>query len=51
MYDVLMKTVAKDPALLGLRLYVDKSNARAMRVYEAMEMNGEHYTVYEKMKV
>lgn len=36
--------------LIGLQLYVDKSNARAMRVYESMGMDGSHYTVYEWMK-
>ena len=27
-----------------------KTNARAMKVYEAMGMDGAHYTVYERMK-
>lgn len=50
MFQALTKTVEADPSLRGLRLYVDKTNDRAMRVYDAMDMNGEHYTVYEKMK-
>lgn len=50
MYENLRNKVNADPSLRGIRLYVDKSNARAMKVYEAMGMNGEHYTVYEWMK-
>lgn len=50
MYDSLADTIRKDPGLRGLRLYVDKSNERAMRTYEAMGMDGSHYTVYEWMK-
>jgi ribosomal protein S18 acetylase RimI-like enzyme len=36
-----------DPSIRGLRLYVDKSNVRAQQVYQAMGMNGEHYSVFE----
>ena len=50
MYDNIMSMINNDPELIGLRLYVDKSNAKAMKVYAAMGMNGEHYTVYEWMK-
>jgi len=50
MYDNLINIIKTDPGLIGLRLYVDKSNARAQRVYETMGMNGEHYTVFEWMK-
>lgn len=50
MFDNIMNLIDRDPQLLGLRLYVDKSNARAMKVYEALGMDGSHYTVYEKMK-
>jgi ribosomal protein S18 acetylase RimI-like enzyme len=50
MYDNLIDQIKKDPAVLGLRLYVDKSNARAQQVYQSMGMNGEHYTVFEWMK-
>lgn len=51
MFDNIMNLINQDPQLLGLRLYVDKSNARAMKVYESLGMDGSHYTVYEKMKV
>lgn len=50
MYDNLINIIKKDPQLIGLRLYVDKSNERALKVYEAMGMDGSHYTVYEWMK-
>lgn len=50
MYENVIRSVQADPSLCGLRLYVDKSNTRAMKVYAAMGMNGEHYTVYEAMK-
>jgi len=33
----------------GIRLYVDKTNANAQRVYEKLGMNGEHYHFYEWM--
>ena len=36
--------------LRGLRLYVDKTNTRAQKVYENLGMNGEHYHLYEWMK-
>ncbi|MCK5856754.1 MAG: GNAT family N-acetyltransferase [Bacteroidales bacterium] len=34
----------------GIRLYVDKTNASAQKVYEKLGMNGEHYYFYEWMK-
>ncbi|HYG04417.1 MAG TPA: GNAT family N-acetyltransferase [Chryseosolibacter sp.] len=40
---------AKNSGIAGLRLYVDKTNTRAQKVYESMGMNGEHYSVYELM--
>jgi ribosomal protein S18 acetylase RimI-like enzyme len=50
MYDNLINLIHNDPTVLGLRLYVDKTNVRAQQVYEALGMNGEHYTVFERMK-
>ena len=50
MYDNIMRMIREDEGLIGLRLYVDKSNERAMKVYTSMGMNGDHYTVYEWMK-
>jgi len=50
MYDNVITIIKNDPDLIGLRLYVDKSNERAMNVYAAMGMDGSHYTVYEWIK-
>lgn len=50
MFQNLMSQIKNDIGIIGLRLYVDKSNERAQKVYTAMGMNGEHYTVYEWMK-
>ena len=50
MYDNIITIINNQPGLIGLRLYVDKSNTRAMKVYESMGMDGSHYTVYEWMK-
>ena len=33
----------------GIRLYVDKTNTNAMKVYNKIGMNGEHYQVFEIM--
>ena len=50
MYDHIVQTIQEDTSILGLRLYVDKSNLRAQRVYGTLGMNGDHYTVYERIK-
>ncbi len=33
----------------GLRLYVDKTNARAMAAYRALGMSNQHYSLFETM--
>ena len=50
MYEYILRTIAGDPGILGLRLYVDKSNLRAQKVYGTLGMNGDHYTLYEQIK-
>lgn len=50
MYHHIRQTILNDPGIIGLRLYVDKSNTRAQKVYESMGMNGDHYMVFEWMK-
>lgn len=50
MHAYLIDTISKDPEIIGLRLYVDKSNDRAQEVYRSLGMNGDHYTVFEWMK-
>jgi ribosomal protein S18 acetylase RimI-like enzyme len=50
MYSHLKKLVAENENCKGLRLYVDKTNTNAMKVYESLGMSGDHYIVYEWMK-
>ncbi len=50
MYEHLKGKVQTDPALKGLRLYVDRNNKPAQSAYEKLGMNGEHYRLYEWMK-
>jgi len=47
MYLYLMAKVTNDPDLLGLRLYVEKDNVNAQKVYQKLGMDGEHYKMYE----
>lgn len=52
LFAVLYRAVvelARSEGAGGVRLYVDRTNGAAMRVYEALGMNGEHYTMYEAM--
>ncbi len=49
-YEYLKNTVIVDQSLMGLRLYVEKSNTKAQKVYESVGMNGEHYRLYEWLK-
>lgn len=49
-YEHLHETVEAADELKGLRLYVDKTNERAQKVYEAMGMTREHYHLYEWLK-
>jgi hypothetical protein len=50
MFQNLQRMMDEDESIRGLRLYVDKTNLKAQQVYQAMGMNGEHYSVFEKMK-
>ncbi len=47
MYLYLKSKVSEDPGLLGLRLYVEKDNLNAQKVYQKLGMDGEHYKMYE----
>ena len=42
--------IARDDALKGLRLYVDRRNALARQIYADLGLDGEHYQTYEWMK-
>jgi len=49
MYQYLQALVTPESEYRGIRLYVDKSNLAAQKVYESLGMNGDHYQVYEWM--
>jgi len=50
LYEHLKRRVEEDPALMGLRLYVDKRNTAAQGVYERLGMSREHYELFEWLK-
>lgn len=50
LYAHLKEMVLTSPDLRGLRLYVDKTNQKAQKVYEVLGMSGEHYHLYEWLK-
>ena len=50
LYLNLKKQVEQSPELVGLRLYVDKTNKPAQEVYEKLGMSKEHYELYEWLK-
>lgn len=50
LYKHVKRFVEDDPAIRGIRLYVDERNKRAQEVYARLGMNGEHYRVFEWMK-
>ena len=47
LYGHLRRMVEEDDSLKGLRLYVNRRNAAAKKVYEAMGMDGQHYDMFE----
>lgn len=49
-YAFLKDRVDGDPALGGLRLYVDRRNLSAQQAYENVGMTKEHYELYEWLK-
>lgn len=51
MYEHVKRLVEADDSLRGIRLYVDRRNTSAQDVYTRCGMNGEHYQVFEWMKV
>lgn len=48
LYDF-VKAKAANENVCGFRLYVEKENTRAQRVYEKAGMNASHYLMYEEM--
>lgn len=49
MYTYIHEKAMKED-IAGLRLYVEKDNLRAIKTYQAMGMNGEHYQLFEWLK-
>ncbi|MEZ4999584.1 MAG: GNAT family N-acetyltransferase [Bacteroidales bacterium] len=49
MYGYTYEKALKE-GVAGLRLYVEKNNLRAIKTYEAMGMNGDHYQLFEWLK-
>ena len=49
MYSEIKKIVKNNPNYSGIRLYVDKTNVNAQKVYEKIGMQGEHYGLFEDM--
>jgi len=50
LYEHLRERVLASPGLMGIRLYVDRRNAAAQRVYERLGMSREHYEMFEWLK-
>ncbi len=50
MYNFIKQMAVADPDIMGIRLYVDKTNHPAQQVYKKLGMNGEHYATFEWMK-
>lgn len=49
-YDYIKSKVQASAQVRGLRLYVDKRNEVAQKVYQRIGMNNQHYELYEWMK-
>ncbi len=50
LYGHLKTLVESDSKLRGLRLYVDKRNTPAQKIYDRLGMSAEHYSLYEWLK-
>jgi len=50
LYNHITELVKNSSDVRGIRLYVDKRNTGAQKVYESLGMNGGHYATYEWMK-
>lgn len=50
LYRFLQEKVKADPRLCGLRLYVDKTNLPAQKVYKSLQMDNQHYDLFEWME-
>ena len=49
LYDFVKETAREKEDVCGFRLYVEKENTRAQKVYEKLGMEASHYLMYEEM--
>ena len=49
LYDFVKSKAREDGNVCGFRLYVEKENVNAQKVYEKLEMKASHYFMYEEM--
>jgi GNAT superfamily N-acetyltransferase len=47
LYEFVIKKAKEQGDVCGFRLYVEKENARAQKVYEKLGMEASHYLMYE----
>jgi ribosomal protein S18 acetylase RimI-like enzyme len=47
LYEHIKDLVRSSNKFQGIRLYVDKTNVKAQKVYQALGMNNQHYDLYE----
>ncbi len=50
LYEHIKAWALRDAQVAGIRLYVDKTNLKAISVYRRLGMDGEHYRLFEWMK-
>jgi ribosomal protein S18 acetylase RimI-like enzyme len=50
LYGYIKDLVMKNPGLKGIRLYADKSNEGAHKVYQKLGMTPDHYITFEWLK-
>jgi ribosomal protein S18 acetylase RimI-like enzyme len=48
LYDFVKAKAAREENICGFRLYVERENANAQRVYEKLGMKASHYLMYEE---
>ncbi|HEY8563508.1 MAG TPA: GNAT family N-acetyltransferase [Pyrinomonadaceae bacterium] len=49
LYDFVKESASRSEGVCGFRLYVEKENARAQKVYEKLGMEATYYLMYEEM--
>ena len=50
LYSCIQALARTDESVRAIRLYVDRRNIAAHKVYESLGMNGDHYQVFEWLK-